>query len=171
MQTKGKTLKYIVTAAMFAAIIAIFTAYLFHVPITIGSNTAYLHFGDAFIFLAASLLPPSFAVPAAMIGGGLADVLCGSAVWAPFTIVVKGAMAFCFTAKGQKILCKRNLLALLPCLVVTVSVYYLAEAVIYGNWAAPVLSIWGNVVQIVGSGILYALLAAGCDRAKLKRLL
>lgn len=170
MKSQNKALKFLVTAAMFSAVIAVFTAYLFHVPITIGSNTAYLHFGDAFIFLAASLLPPAYAVPAAMVGGGMADVLCGSAVWVPFTLVVKGSMAFFFTAKSPKILCKRNFIALVPCLVVTVGIYYLAEAVIYGNWAAPALSVWGNVVQIVGSGILYTALAAACDRAKLKRL-
>lgn len=171
MPKEQETTKKLAVAALFAAFIAVFTAFLFHLPITVGSNTAYLHFGDTFIFLAASLLPAGYAVPAAMLGGAFADVLCGSAVWAPFTLVVKGFMAALFTAKKPTMLCKRNVLVLLPCLVITVGVYYLAEAVIYGNWATPVLSVWGNVVQIVGSGMLYVPLAAACDRAGLKKYL
>ena len=60
-----QSIKNLTFAALFAALIAVFTAYLFHIPIKIGANTAYLHFGDAFIFIAASLLPTPYAVSAA----------------------------------------------------------------------------------------------------------
>ena len=158
-------------AALFAALIAVFTAWLFHIPIKIGANTAYLHFGDAFIFLAASLLPAPYACAAAAIGGGLADLLCGSAIWAPFTVVIKALIALCFSSRSDRLLTRRNLLAALPALVITVGGYYLAEAILYGNWVAPVLSIWGNVVQIVGSAVIYVLVALALQKAGVKKLL
>lgn len=166
-----KSVRNLVMAALFAALIAVFTAWLFHIPIKIGANTAYLHFGDAFIFLAASLLPAPYACAAAAIGGGLADLLCGSAVWAPFTVVIKALIALCFSSRSDRLLTRRNLLATLPALVVTVGGYYLAEAILYGNWVAPVLSIWGNVVQIVGSAIIYVLVALALQKAGVKKLL
>ena len=158
-------------AALFAALIAVFTAWLFHIPIKIGANTAYLHFGDAFIFLAASLLPAPYACAAAAIGGGLADLLCGSAIWAPFTVVIKALIALCFSSRSDRLLTRRNLLAALPALVITVGGYYLAEAILYGTWVAPVLSIWGNVVQIVGSAVIYVLVALALQKAGVKKLL
>lgn len=166
-----KSVRNLVMAALFAALIAVFTAWLFHIPIKIGANTAYLHFGDAFIFLAASLLPAPYACAAVAIGGGLADLLCGSAVWAPFTVVIKALIALCFSSRSDRLLTRRNLLATLPALVVTVGGYYLAEAILYGNWVAPVLSIWGNVVQIVGSAIIYVLVALALQKAGVKKLL
>ncbi len=153
---------------MFAALIAVFTAWLLHIPVVIGQNTAYLHFGDAFIFLAASMLPTPYACAASAIGGGLADILCGVPVWAPFTIVVKALMALCFTCKGKTIVTKRNLLCVIPCLVITIVIYYIAEALIYGNWIAPVFSIFGNVVQIIGSFLIYALVGFALDKTKIK---
>lgn len=168
---RKKSVRNLVMAALFAALIAVFTAWLFHIPIKIGANTAYLHFGDAFIFLAASLLPAPYACAAAAIGGGLADLLCGSAIWAPFTVVIKALIALCFSSRSDRLLTRRNLLATLPALVVTVGGYYLAEAILYGNWVAPVLSIWGNVVQIVGSAIIYVLVALALQKAGVKKLL
>lgn len=166
-----KSVRNLVMAALFAALIAVFTAWLFHIPIKIGANTAYLHFGDAFIFLAASLLPAPYACAAAAIGGGLADLLCGSAIWAPFTVVIKALIALCFSSRSDRLLTRRNLLAALPALVITVGGYYLAEAILYGNWVAPVLSIWGNVVQIVGSAVIYVLVALALQKAGVKKLL
>ena len=155
----NKPIFNLVLAAFFAAIITVFSAFLFHIPIKIGANTAYLHFGDAFMFFAASLLPTPYAVAAAGIGGGLADLLCGGAEWIPFTVIIKILVALIFTSKSKKILCKRNVLALFTALLITVGGYYLAEALIFGNWVSPVLSIVGNVVQISGSAVLYILLA------------
>ena len=166
-----KSVRNLVMAALFAALIAVFTAWLFHIPIKIGANTAYLHFGDAFIFLAASLLPAPYACAAAAIGGGLADLLCGSAIWAPFTVVIKALIALCFSSRSDRLLTRRNLLAALPALVITVGGYYLAEAILYGNWVSPVLSIWGNVVQIVGSAVIYVLVALALQKAGVKKLL
>jgi len=150
----------IALASLFAALIAVFIAWFFHIPIKIGANSAYLHFGDAFIFLAASLLPKPYALAAAGIGGGLGDLFCGGAEWIPFTVIIKMLTTLCFTSKGDKMLSGRNIFAPIFVLLITVGGYYLAEALIFSNWISPVISIWGNVVQVVGSAIIYYLLAA-----------
>lgn len=56
--------RLLVTAALFAAVITLTTAYLLHIPVP----TGYVHLGDAFVYLAASLLPAPYAVAAAAIG-------------------------------------------------------------------------------------------------------
>ena len=124
----NKPIFNMVLAALFAALISVFIAFLFHIPIKIGANSAYLHFGDMFIFLAASLLPTPYAIAAAGIGGGLGDLFCGGAEWIPFTIVIKILVALCFTAKKDKILCTRNVIAPVFVLLITVGGYYVAEA-------------------------------------------
>ncbi len=159
---------YLAFASVFAALIAVFTAFLLHIPVPIGANTAYLHFGDCLIFLAASLLPTPWAMAAAAVGGGIADLLVAP-MWAPFTIIIKALLALSFTSKNAKILTKRNLIALLPAYAITIAGYYIAEAVLYGNWITPVHSILGNVIQITGSGLLYILLGLILDRIHFKR--
>ncbi|MFY9379232.1 MAG: ECF transporter S component, partial [Acutalibacteraceae bacterium] len=56
----NKTLTNIVTTALFAAIIAVTTAYIFHIPV--GTNGGYIHIGDCFIYLAACFLPLPYAM-------------------------------------------------------------------------------------------------------------
>ena len=167
---KKQSIKHLTIAALFAALIAVFTAFIFHIPIKIGANTAYLHFGDAFIFRAASLLPMPYAVTAAALGGALGDLMCGAAVWMPFTFVAKALIALMFTKKG-KIINKRNIFAIFLSLIITVVIYYIAEALIYGNWITPALSVLGNVVQIVGSGIIYLVLGLALDKTKIKNMI
>ena len=62
----------LVTAALFAAAIAVMTAYMLHIPIPTGG---YIHIGDALIYLAACLLPAPWAMAAGAVGAGLADLL------------------------------------------------------------------------------------------------
>ena len=163
-----KQITYMALASLFAAIIAVFTAFIFHIPIKIGANTAYLHFGDAFIFLAASFLPTPYALAAAGIGAGLGDLFCGGAEWIPFTVIIKILVAVVFTSKSPKMLCKRNVFALFTALLITVCGYYVAEAVLFGNWVSPLLSVWGNVVQIFGSAILYCVISPALGRLRFK---
>lgn len=164
-----KRITYMVLASLFAAIIAIFTAWFFHIPIKIGANSAYLHFGDTFIFLTASLLPWQYSALAAGIGGGLGDLFCGAAEWMPFTIIIKVLISLCFTSKSTKLLSKRNISAPVIALFITVCGYYIAEALLFGNWISPLVSIWGNVAQIGGSAALYYILAAILQKFNIKK--
>lgn len=70
----------ITAAGLFAAMITIMTAYICHIPY--GANGGYIHFGDALIYLGAVFLPRPYALAAAAIGGGMADLLTAP-MWAP----------------------------------------------------------------------------------------
>ena len=98
MKAKNPSVKLLSVSAMFAAMIYIFTAF-FHIP----SHTGYTHVGDAFVYLAGSLLPTPYAVAASAAGGMLADLLGGYAMWMPGTGVIKALTALCFTSKARTI--------------------------------------------------------------------
>ena len=46
--------------------------------------------------------------------------------------------------------------------------YYVAEALIFGNWVAPMASMWGNLVQALGSSVIYLAAALALDRTGIK---
>lgn len=153
------------TTGLFAALITICTAYICHIPY--GVNGGYIHFGDTFIFLAAVLLPQPYAIVAAVIGGGLADLLTAPA-WAPFTILAKALIVLPFTSKDSHLLSLRNKLAPVISLPISVVVYFFAGAILSSSFSASVLSIPGNIIQGVGSGIFFYILATAFEKAKVK---
>lgn len=161
---KNKT-RLIVITALFTAITALCTAFIsFHVL----PNSGYIHFGDAIIMIAASILPLPFAVFTGAVGGAIGDLLTGAPQWAPFTFVIKALVALCFSSKGQKMLTARNAIGFIPMTAITIGGYYLAEALIYGNWVAPYVSIPGNAFQSIGSAIIFCIFSVALDRFKFK---
>ena len=163
---KNRTTRRICLTALMAAIIYVFTAYI-HVP----SHTGYTHVGDGFLYLAASLLPAPFAAAAGAIGAGLADLLSGYGIWAPGTVIIKVLTAFCFTSRREKLVNKRNVLGILPALVLCVVGYYLYEALITGSFTAPALGIPGYLTQVALSSVVYLALGSALDRAGIKKKL
>ena len=94
---------------MFAALIFVLTAYL-HIP----SHTGYTHVGDAFIYMAASLLPTPYAIGASVVGAAMADALSGYVIWVVPTIIIKAITEMCIRDRTQpKQATLRQLLALL----------------------------------------------------------
>lgn len=165
MQT-GKVKKLCI-AGVFAAIIFITTAYFFHIPV--GANGGYLHFGDAFIYLAASILPAPYAMAAGAVGAALSDALSpGGIVWVLPTIVIKSLVALSFTNKGKSILCARNYAAMgIACTITTLG-YYLAGALLTGNFTAGLVEIPAALLQSAGSSLCYVLCGYVLDRADFK---
>ena len=156
-------IKRMALAGIFTAVVFVFTAYL-HIP----SHTGYTHVGDGFIYLSACLLPLPYA---ALVGAGgalLADCLTGFAIWAPGSVIIKILGVLFFTAKKERIICPKNLLALLPASAVCIGGYYLYESVITGNFAAPLAGIPGYITQSVLSSALYVLLGLALDRLHVK---
>lgn len=155
--------RYLCLAAVFAAIIFLFTAYI-HIP----SYMGYIHVGDAFIYLAASMLPLPYAAAAGAIGAGLADVLSGYAIFAPGTIIIKGLTALCFSAAAQKVITRRNLIGIVPSLIICVGGYLAYETILTGQFGAALSGAPGNVVQVVASGVLYYALGTMMDKMQFK---
>lgn len=165
---KNKDLRLLTLTAMFAALIMLVTAYIMHIPT--GFNNGYIHLGDTMIYIAASMLPTPYALVAAAMGGALADILSVAAVWAIPTAIIKALMVLPFTAKQERLLCKRNVLAIVISGVIGIVGYALAAMIMYGSFAAGVADVLPNVIQEAAGGAMYVVLALALDRVKIKRL-
>lgn len=162
---KQETTRKMAAAGLFAAMITIMTAYICHIPY--GANGGYIHFGDALIYLAAVFLPRPYALAAAAIGGGLADILTAP-MWAPATIIIKMLIVLPFTQDEGKILGIRNMIAPLLSGCISACGYYLAEGILFGSFVAPLASMFGSFIQSGGSAVVFFALAAAFDRGHVK---
>ncbi len=155
-RTQQEKMRLLVLTGLFAALICLFTAYICHIPL--GANGGYLHFGDTLIYVAAALLPQPYALLAAAIGGGLADLLT-SPMWAPATIIIKALI---------KLLCTRNRIAPFISWIISTIGYYLAEGLIFGQYAALITSVLGSALQSGGSLLFFYLVAGVLDKQDIK---
>lgn len=155
----------LVTAALFAAAITVMTAYMLHIPIP--GTGGYIHLGDTLIYLAACLLPVPYAAAAAAIGAGLADLLTAP-VWVLPTLVIKAVLVLFFTNKGEKLLCRRNLAAIVIAGLFSPTAYALYNCAMAGTMAAFVPQFLGTLVQGIGSGALFLVIAPALDGVSLK---
>ena len=158
----NKQLIYVVMAALFAAIITVVTASVLHIP----TGNGYIHLGDSFIFLAASLLPLPYAIAAA-VGAGLADALTAP-IWVIATVIIKSLIVLPFTSKKDKIINARNLIALIPALIVTCVGYYLADRILFGAWGA-FAAVIPNVIQVAANAAIYVIFGLALDAAGFKK--
>lgn len=154
-------------AGLFMAVITVTTAYI-HVPTGLG----YTHIGDGFIFLAAAMLPFPYALAAGAFGAALADVLCGMAIWAPATLVIKALMVPSFTSKNGRALTRRNFLALIPALLLNIFGYSIYEALVMtpGSLKAALVSAFAQtpfytIQTLMGAGIFFVL-GSAADKGK-----
>ena len=150
--------------ALFAAAITVMTAYMLHIPIPTGG---YIHLGDALIYLAACLLPLPYAAAAAAIGAGLADLLTAP-MWVLPTLVIKAVLVLFFTSKSECILCPRNWAAVVAAGLFSPAAYALANCVMAGTMTAFLPQFLGTLVQGIGSGALFLVIAPALDGVKLK---
>ncbi|MBO4992194.1 MAG: ECF transporter S component, partial [Firmicutes bacterium] len=87
--TTDKTMALVLTGVL-TALVTVCTMVL---PIPIPMTTGYVNLGDGMIFLAVMLVGWKYGAFAGGVGAGLADILLGSAAWAPWTLVIKAGMA------------------------------------------------------------------------------
>ncbi len=90
------TSKMIAYVSLLTASIALATAWL-KFPVLFG----YVHLGDGLIFVAAMILGPYSALPAA-IGSAMADLFTGYTIYAPVTFLIKGVMGLTAGFVSQK---------------------------------------------------------------------
>lgn len=162
----SRQIKNLTTAAIMATLIMMMTAYICHVPV--GTNGGYLHFGDALIYLTAVLLPKPYAMAAAAIGGGMADLLTAP-MWTPATVMIKMLIVIPFGAKGTKIISARNIIATVIAYLISGFGYFLAEYLLFGTWAVLLVSLSQSFVQSLGSAIIFVALGLAFDKAGVKR--
>lgn len=160
---KNEKIKLMCFSGIFTAIVFVFTAYL-HIP----SHTGYTHVGDAFIYLSACLLPLPYAMFVGAGGAMLADCLTGFAIWAPGSVIIKTAAVLFFSCKSKKIICLRNILALIPAWAFCIGGYYLYEALITGNFVSAVAGIFGYITQSAFSTVLFVIAGIAMDKLNIK---
>ncbi|MBE6039331.1 MAG: TIGR04002 family protein [Anaerofustis stercorihominis] len=163
---KSRKIQLMCLAGIFTAVVFVFTAYL-HIP----SHTGYTHIGDGVIYLAACLLPLPYAMFVGAGGALLADCLTGYAIWVPGSVIIKIFAVLFFSRKSEKIICWRNILALLPACAVCIGGYYLYEALITGNFAAPLAGIPGYITQSVLSSIFFIAVGLAMDKLNVKQMI
>lgn len=161
-------MRYLTVTGLMSALIMIMTAYICHIPI--GVNGGYIHFGDSLIYLAAVLLPRQYALAAAAIGGGIADLLTAP-VWAPATIIIKMLIVLPFGNKSKKIITKRNILATVVAYFISGLGYFLAEYVMFGSWAVFFVSMTGSLIQAGGSALFFVICGYALDEMQIKKRL
>ncbi len=160
---------------LFAAIIAVFTAF---VKIPTGINSGYLHFGDSVVYLSGCVLGP-FGLISSAIGGALADILAGAAVWALPTAIIKAlncvpfivAMKMYRNKKGEsRTVNVYTLVATVISAAITIGGYYIAEGFMY-SFPSALASVPFSVVQSIGSAIIFALMGKALDSTKVGKFL
>lgn len=157
-------LRLLTMTALFAAAITVTTAYLFHIPIPTGG---YVHLGDTLIYLGACLLPLPWAASAAAVGAGLADLLTAP-MWVLPTLVIKSVLVLFFTSRSERLLCRRNVIAVFLAGLFSSAAYALAGCVLTGTLASFLPQFLGTLVQGIGSGALFLAVAPALDTVQLK---
>mgnify|MGYP002626366068 CR=1 FL=1 len=130
--------------------------------------SGYLHLGDALVYLSALVLGAPYALIAAALGEGLADIAGGYVMYFPATVIVKCliALPFIFERKNTdgKLFTKKTALLTLPSGAITVLGYFIADLIIDKSYA--VVDIAGNVIQAIGSAVAFILIAIAFDKAR-----
>ncbi len=163
---KNSKTKLVVLSALLAAVIALCTRFT---SIPIFGGMGYVHIGDAFIFLAAAILPTPYALLSCACGGALADLMSGFAAYMLPTAIIKALMALMFAGKkSEKLLSGRNFLSILPAIAVLVGGYYVAEVIMYQSFISPLMGMVWNLVQGVFSAAGFAVLATALDKTRLR---
>ena len=156
----NSTLRLLTRSAIFAALIFLATSYLsIRLPVM-----GYVHLGDGLILLAAALLPTPYAIGAAVIGAGAADLMAGYALYLPATVLIKALTALCVSNKTKNIVGVRNLLGVVPAALLCAGGYYLFEVIVAKSFVAPLASVPFNLVQSACGAVVFVLLGLLIDK-------
>lgn len=179
---KKQTLRLVILAALFAAMTFALT-FSIKIPMPGGG---YIHMGDAMIYLGACLLPTPYALLAAGIGGAMSDFVGGYTLYVLPTLIIKMLNAAPFSSKNEKILSLRNNICVPVSGLITVGGYYVTKAGMLAlsasganttfsqaffkssTWVAAAANIPENVIQAVGSAVLFFVIAFALDQVKMK---
>lgn len=165
MLTNEKTqIQKLVMTALMMCLVMVMT---FIIRIPVPATQGYIHLGDCMIFMGVLLLGWKWGAVAAGVGSALADLLGGYAYYAPITLVVKAVMAIAvglFIEHALKEGASSMKLRIMEVIGMIIggafmcAGYYLAESIMYGNWATPLLAIPMNIVQFVAGVVIATVL-------------
>ena len=166
MERKNKIFDMVMTALIMGLVVLATSTFRIPVPMTQG----YVHLGDTMIFLGVLVLGRRNGCIAAGIGSALADVLAGYAIYAPWTLLIKGLMAFVmatFIAKAKGPF--RTVIGMVLAGLVMVAGYCIVDGVLAGNMAAGMIGVPANIGQFAVGMVLANVLAAALCKTPAKR--
>lgn len=156
-KTEAKsTTKELVVAALFTALVLVFTAFV-NIRLPIGGNGGLIHLGNVPLFIAAIVFGKKTGCISGALGMGLFDLLSGWTMWAPFTFVIVGLMGYSvgrITEKKEHHKLGWYTIAVVVACLIKIVGYYFAEVILYHNFIAPFASIPGNIIQITVAGLI-----------------
>ncbi|MDO4745355.1 MAG: ECF transporter S component [Bacillota bacterium] len=175
MKTNQRTTKLVLAALMMCIIIVSIMFIRIPIPFTQG----YIHPADAMIFLSVLILGWKYGAAASAFGAMLGDILGGFAAWAPWTFCIKGIMAIMLgliielafrkaDPSRAKVMTAVIIGMILSGIFMTVG-YYVAEGIMYGNWAVAAIGIPWNIGQFVIGMVLAVVLAKALSKTQAKR--
>ena len=154
-----------VRVAMYALTTAAVMTLTFVIQIPIPATGGYLNFGDIAIFLFALLLGSRVGGFAGGVGSALADLAGGYAVFAPFTLLIKGAEGFLAGYISTKKSLRRDLVAWAAGATAMVLGYFIVETLFFGGAAAASVEIPSNILQVVSGAVVSIPLAQALRKA------
>ena len=164
---RNHKLKELTIAGISIALVFVATL-MINIRLPIGYG-GLIHLGNVPLFLAAIVYGKKIGAVAGAVGMGLFDLMGGWTPWAPATFIIVGLMGYVvgLVAEKKDTMTGYVIGIILAC-IIKIAGYYVAEALIYGNWAQPVFSIPGNLMQI-GVAAVVVLPIAGMLKKALNR--
>ena len=140
--------------AIATALVYVFTAFI-SIRLPIGGEGGIIHLGNIPLFIFAIFFGKKVGMICGGIGMALFDLLSGWTIWAPFTLVIVGAMGYVMGALVHKKPTYLNVtIGIILAIIIKIVGYYFAELIIYGNAITPFSSIPGNLIQVGFAGIV-----------------
>ncbi|GHV41071.1 membrane protein [Clostridia bacterium] len=169
---KNISVKDLCVCAMLTTIVFVMTLTV-NIRLPIAANGGLVHLGNVPLVAGAILFGRKKGAVAGAVGMALFDLMSGWALWAPFTFVVRGLMGYTIGAvsgvkQGRSLIF--NTLGIIAGSACVIAGYYVTEAVLYGNWVSPALSIPGNLVQLTAGAVIGLPLAVVMQKQKLINL-
>lgn len=161
-----KRTRCITMAALFAAMVYVTTT-LIHLPVPMTGG--YVHIGDAFIYLAAAMLPMPYAMAAGAVGAALADALGGYYLYVLPTLIIKALLVVPFSSRGANIISLRNVIASVIASLIGIAGYFLTDWFLYSNIVTAFSNMLVGMVQPFVSIVIFVMLGIALDRAGAKR--
>ena len=167
MERNGKTSKLNISVSKYIAYLSLFTAIVIIATdfLAIPNGLGYNNLGDAFIFTAAYFFGGYFGFFVGGIGSAIADVILGYTIYAPFTLVIKGVMAFIVFAivkclgKVNKPLSK--IVAFIAASVFMAVGYFATNAIIANNILVGFSDLLSDFLQgIISTSVAFLLTSA-----------
>ena len=144
--------KEIAMYGLFIALVYIATS----INIQLGPTSGSLfHLGNIMSFTIAMVFGKKAGAISGGIGMALFDLLSPYVIWTPFTLIIGLFMGYTIgyfafkssTSKKQTII--NTSIGLIIAFVIMILGYYISEVIIYGNWIAPIQSVFANTLQCI----------------------